>query len=373
MDQARTANDLLPLSVQDSLYSLALDQARQQKRKAREYEIIVQRAINMPNTDTASLIVPINYLYKHSHLTCYLDILVEYYTNHDSIAQAYKYLAPYAEDTTLYGWSKEQYHTVYGKLLAHQGRHAEAFHHLQYVQDLHNQQIIEDNHNRAYTIAQRYDWEQERERALQLTIQKQHLWIVIGGISLLSVILILCIWIIVRNHRHKLSQMEMSMEQERIKAEAEQKLMEAQSEHLEQELALKRQNLKKLLAQRVQFTKRVCALPEGKKEQFPQWLQTFIQDFSVESQESWLDFQREFNDLYNNILTRLQEKYPKLTSTDLQYIALFILGFDIPDISTLLRMNPQTISNRRQRIKAHIGIPNLNLDEFIEEWKTKQA
>jgi DNA-binding CsgD family transcriptional regulator len=59
--------------------------------------------------------------------------------------------------------------------------------------------------------------------------------------------------------------------------------------------------------------------------------------------------------------------YPRLTNTDIQVIALYILGMDNSDICLLLGLTQRTVWSRRQRIKARIGMGEKeSLDAWIE-------
>ena len=78
-------------------------------------------------------------------------------------------------------------------------------------------------------------------------------------------------------------------------------------------------------------------------------------------------FPEEFKDCYGHSLTDLQEQYPRLTNTDIQVIALYILGMDNSDICLLLGLTQRTVWSRRQRIKARIGMGEKeSLDDWIE-------
>ena len=57
--------------------------------------------------------------------------------------------------------------------------------------------------------------------------------------------------------------------------------------------------------------------------------------------------------------------YPRLTSTDTQVLALYILGLDNSDICLLMGLTQRTIWSRRMRIKSRIG---LGEKESLEKW-----
>ena len=76
----------------------------------------------------------------------------------------------------------------------------------------------------------------------------------------------------------------------------------------------------------------------------------------------------EFNGCYGDLLNRLQKEYPRLTNTDIQVLALYILGLDNSDICLLLGLTQRTIWSRRMRIKNRVGLGEKeSLNKWIEE------
>ena len=88
--------------------------------------------------------------------------------------------------------------------------------------------------------------------------------------------------------------------------------------------------------------------------------------FSTE--EQWQRFLKEFEGAYGGLLTNMQNEYNRLTSTDLQVIALYILGMDNSDICLLMGLTQRTIWSRRMRIKSRVGLGEKeSLDKWIKE------
>ena len=69
-------------------------------------------------------------------------------------------------------------------------------------------------------------------------------------------------------------------------------------------------------------------------------------------------------------MPRLQTEYPRLTSTDCQVLALYILGLDNADICLLLGLTQRTIWSRRMRIKSRIG---LGEKESLDKWLAEEV
>ena len=85
---------------------------------------------------------------------------------------------------------------------------------------------------------------------------------------------------------------------------------------------------------------------------------------------NWGNFFNEFKACYGDLLNQLQKNYPRLTNTDIQVIALYILGLDNADICLLLGLTQRTIWSRRMRIKDRVGLGEKeSLDKWIEKVK----
>ena len=100
--------------------------------------------------------------------------------------------------------------------------------------------------------------------------------------------------------------------------------------NLQNELKIRRESLKRIINQRIELSKNLqeAVLSRKKEESIPQWAKDYIDQNIFSTEEQWQGFLKEFEGAYGNILTRLQSPSPRLTSTDLQVIALYILGID---------------------------------------------
>ena len=100
--------------------------------------------------------------------------------------------------------------------------------------------------------------------------------------------------------------------------------------------------------------------------QIPVWLNDTRQQWLFTTPNNWHHFQEEFDAIHHHLLQRLHEEHPRLTDSDLQYIALSHLGFKTKDISILLDVTPATLWTRRQRIREHIQEDIKDLDQWIQ-------
>ena len=195
----------------------------------------------------------------------------------------------------------------------------------------------------------------EHAKNLQLQLDKQRLHIILAIvlIAILSASIVLILYI----------------SRQRAKYLVEQTRSEQQIADLQKELIIRRESLKRVMNQRIELSKSMqeALLGSKKEEAIPQWAKGFIELNIFSTEEQWQHFLEEFKDCYGHILTDLQEQYPRLTNTDIQVIALYILGMDNSDICLLLGLTQRTVWSRRQRIKARIGMGEKeSLDAWIE-------
>ena len=157
---------------------------------------------------------------------------------------------------------------------------------------------------------------------------------------------------------------------QRAKHLVEKTRTEQQIADLQKELHVRRESLKKVINQRIELSKSMqeAMLGRKKEESIPEWAKDFVEMNIFANEEQWQDFLLEFEGGYGDILQRLQNEYPRLTSTDIQVIALYILGLDNSDICLLLGLTQRTIWSRRMRIKARVELGEKeSLDRWIAE------
>ncbi len=216
--------------------------------------------------------------------------------------------------------------------------------------------LEEDGRASAFVAAQYFDNEVEKAKNLQLQLEKQQLYIVLGTV----VIIILCVGILLILYSAK----------RRTERLTEQARTQQQISDLQNELQLRRDALKRILNQRLELNKNLqeALLTKKKEEAIPDWAQQFIDSNIFSTEEQWQNFFAEFNGCYDNLLSRLQKDYPRLTNTDIQALALYILGLDNADICLLLGLTQRTIWSRRMRIKDRVGLGEKeSLDKWIKE------
>ena len=282
--------------------------------------------------------------------------LVKYYIRTNKADSARIYLDILAADTTAQIWSEQQYTLWHSQYLHLKGKYEDAYESLYELYDTYYRESEEKGRASAFVAAQHYDNEVEKAKNLQLLLDRQRLYIILGSV-LVSVLCLVILAILFISHQRAKHLVEKTKNEEEIA-------------NLQNELKIRRESLKRIINQRIELSKNLqeAILSRKKEESIPQWAKDYIDQNIFSTEEQWHGFLEEFEGAYGNILTRLQSTYPRLTSTDLQVIALYILGIDNSDICLLMGTTQRTIWSRRMRIKSRIGLGEKeSLNKWLEE------
>ena len=281
--------------------------------------------------------------------------LVKYYIRTHKADSAKIYLDILATDTTAQIWSAQQHALWKSQYLHLKGQDKAAYESLYDLYNAYYKEVEEQGRASAFVAAQHYDNEVEKAKNLQLELDKQRLYIALA----LVLVGVLCIVIMAI----------LLITRQRAKHMVEQVRSQQEIVHLKEELNIRRNSLKRIMNQRIELNKNLqeAILSRKKEESIPQWAKTFVEQNIFSTEVQWQDFLKEFEEAYGDILAKLQSTYPRLTSTDLQVIALYILGIDNSDICLLTGASQRTIWSRRMRIKNRIGLGEKeSLDKWIE-------
>ena len=310
-----------------------------------------QLSANKPNSPEIASIC--QYMCHQVGQKRYAYDLVKYYIRTNKADSAKIYLDILAADTTAQIWSAQQHALWKSQYLHLKGKDREAYESLYELYNAYYKELEEKGRASAFVAAQHYDNEVEHAKNLQLELDKQRLYVVLAMV--LIVVLCIVILAILFISRQKAKHLE-------EKTRNEEKIA-----NLQNELQIRRESLKRIMNQRIELSKNLqeTILSRKKEENIPQWAKEFIDNNIFSTEKQWQDFLKEFEEAYGDILSRLQQTYPRLTSTDLQVIALYILGIDNADICLLTGATQRTIWSRRMRIKNRIG---LGEKESLDKW-----
>ena len=312
-----------------------------------------QLSANQPNSPEIASIC--QYMCHQVEQKRYAYDLVKYYIRTDKADSAKIYLDILATDTTAQIWSAQQHSLWKSQYLHLKGQDKAAYESLYDLYNAYYKEIEEQGRASAFVAAQHYDNEVEKAKNLQLELDKQRLYIAL----VLVLVGVLCVVIMAI----------LLITRQRAKHLVEQVRSQQEIVHLKEELNIRRNSLKRIINQRIELNKNLqeAILSRKKEESIPQWAKAFVEQNIFSTEEQWQEFLKEFEEAYGDILAKLQSTYPRLTSTDLQVIALYILGIDNSDICLLTGASQRTIWSRRMRIKNRIGLGEKeSLDKWIE-------
>lgn len=163
---------------------------------------------------------------------------------------------------------------------------------------------------------------------------------------------------------------------EQLQADADKQLAQAHIKRLNAELAAKREVMHRVLVERIELARHIRQYAHTSDAHIPKWLQQYLDGYSFADLAKWRAFMEEFNQAYNGYVPYLQQRFPALTDSDLQYLVLATLGFDCSDIACLLGKTDRTIWNRRDIIKSRIADKPLHLEDWlsrvVDDYKSRQ-
>ena len=378
-------------------YDTALHIAQTNRDTALYMDILMQRVSFGQQFDSVRLYELCKFDIDSLQHTNYASYVAEYLIERNRLSEAAGYLALASEDTVKSDGRAERYHYLHSWLDAQLGRTADAYDELQQVYLNLSAQIAEDAKVRTFAIARHYDLEREQEKSLRLTIRQQKLWIVTGSITAVLVIIVLLSAFIIRMHRDKEKQLHQKQEIMRLTYEAENARLQqeqalARARHEEERTRLEQENerqrlraelaqtklsqlharldttnqfLHRILADRIELAKHINQTKKPQDKPVTPLLQAYADRYSFANNANWQSFLKEFNLAYGDFIPYIQEHYPTLSESDIQYIILVTLGFDNSDIAFVLDRSAQTIWNRRNTICKRLGDTCLSLDLWI--------
>ena len=178
-------------------------------------------------------------------------------------------------------------------------------------------------------------------------------------ITALSLVLALSLLIasgIILFQRKKRKEMEIRQ----IMVEKENQLLR-QAEELSQ-LREKASTLREELIRKMDVFKKVPSLQEEPVED--------RQSISL-TKEDWKEIKSLLDSQYDQFTTRLKKAVPELNTSDIQFCCLLKVNISMQDLANIYHINKESVSRRKQRIKAKIGaglLKESTLDEFIQRF-----
>lgn len=361
-------------SVSHQYYIDALDIAKELNDSLFYYEILIQEEVHNTTIGSANLYLYAKNLTDNYHDSFYAHYVVEYLQNQYRIDEAAYYLGIFSSDSVNSAWSKERFHYLQSRQDNLSGLSAQAFHKMEKLYLDQMEQIYRDGKAKTYTISRMYDVEQEQNKNLKLTIDKQHLWLVIGFILSVLIISTLIATYILQVHKERERAHLQELEIQKLHAREAEAESRKEIDRLNMELEVKRKVLLSSLKTRIELSQKMAQNPEDIELQISnpskplkEWMaeNVFI---NGQNKDKLLV---EFKYIYGNLLKNLKRKYSNLSDKDLLFIALSVLGLDVNEIGYILGTTDRTTWNRRQQIKNRIGDPKLDFDKWIQSLRKK--
>lgn len=82
--------------------------------------------------------------------------------------------------------------------------------------------------------------------------------------------------------------------------------------------------------------------------------------------EDWADFRRHFESVHPDLINRLGEDFPGLTSNEFRLVALIRLNLSTKEISSVLGISPDSVKTARYRLRKKLNLDTqVNLFDFL--------
>ena len=110
------------------------------------------------------------------------------------------------------------------------------------------------------------------------------------------------------------------------------------------------------------------ASKEEKQEELARHLRRITRtiDSELKPDQNWTQFEQLFNQLHENFLQRLKEKFPELTSRDLKLCAYLRMNLNSKEIAPLISLSVRGVEDLRYRVRKKMGLDTtVNLADYI--------
>jgi DNA-binding CsgD family transcriptional regulator len=167
---------------------------------------------------------------------------------------------------------------------------------------------------------------------------------------------------------------EVQMREERLRHEKQ--VIELSKEKLESEVQYKNAELATSVMNVVKQNETLLrikedithAVKEENKEILIKHIKRTIKqiDLEVKPDQSWDQFEQLFNQIHENFLQKLKERFPELTSRDLKLCAYLRMNLNSKEIAPLLSLSVRGVEDLRYRVRKKMGLDtSVNLAEFV--------
>jgi DNA-binding CsgD family transcriptional regulator len=259
------------------------------------------------------------------------------------------------------------------KACEEQGNYKRSLEYFRSYSNLKDSIFNEDKTRKMEEMDARYEQEKkDREIALQkseiallskdLELQNIKQYVLIAGLVMVFVLGFLIIF----NLRQKMKRNRKIREQEKLLEAAKLKNAELQRDSYEKDLAFKKQELTGHALQIVQknellsnLKKNISELEENASRESRsdyRKLRTMING-SAQTEKEWENFNRHFDQVHHDFLSRLKNEHPTLTNNDLRLSAMLKLNLNTREVATILNISPESVKKARHRLRKKLSLP----------------
>ena len=171
-------------------------------------------------------------------------------------------------------------------------------------------------------------------------------------------------------HNEELRNEHFESEKEILRLKQEK--MEAEISHKSKELASLTLNISyknEILIQIMDQLKEVILELKTQKStvQLKNIITQIERDLNIE--DDWKQFELHFDEVHENFLKRLQEKYPTLKPPSIRLCAYIRMKMSNKQIASLMKMSVENVSKSRLRLKEKLGVSEgMKLTDFIDNF-----
>lgn len=156
---------------------------------------------------------------------------------------------------------------------------------------------------------------------------------------------------------------------------AEQKILRLQNESLEREVEAKQARLSASVLQSAHKNKfladlktQVQKIESPSKETSQRELRRVIRaiDSEINQEDYWEQFQITFNQMHQDFVHELQQRYPAISTNDIRLSCFIRMGFSNAEIASILNVTINGVEQSKYRLKKKMGLDkDASLNEFI--------
>ncbi len=162
---------------------------------------------------------------------------------------------------------------------------------------------------------------------------------------------------------------EERLEHEKAVIELSKSKLESEVQFKNAELATSVMNVVKQNETLLQIKEEVAqAVKEENKEALARQIKRIVKhiDLELKPDQSWNQFEQLFNQIHENFLQKLKERFPELTSRDLKLCAYLRMNLNSKEIAPLLSLSVRGVEDLRYRVRKKMGLDtSVNLAEFV--------